>query len=368
MKFRWAVMSLFAASCGSSDSGRDSDTAATGTMSTGTVDPSGTSTGMTGATTTVPTTGSSMTEGMGSATSTGTGAATTQNSGDSDASTSGDTSGPGTSGSTGTTGPIVETTGTSTGEAGSTSTGEPCIPTPEVCNDLDDDCNDIVDDVDVGGDGICDCLNIALFGIKGGNPAAEFEIWLEAQGTKVDRIQIDNTPLTQQIVDAYDIIILDRLVRNYTADEAKLLQGWVSDAGGGLMSMTGYTGGAADVDRPNSIIGPMGLSYNNSQGIINGPVVQWNMHPVSQDITSVTFLGGFYIDIKDDGFAKNTVVATLPQGPVAVAQTRAAGKLLIWGDEWIEYDSEWKNIPQIKQLWVNILGWLSPAGYCSIPQ
>jgi hypothetical protein len=37
-----------------------------------------------------------------------------------------------------------------------------------------------------------------------------------------------------------------------------------------------------------------------------------HLGPVSQDITSVTFLGGFYIDIKEDGFAENTVVATLP--------------------------------------------------------
>ncbi len=79
----------------------------------------------------------------------------------------------------------------------------------------------MVDDVDVGGDGIRDCLNIALFGNKGANPSAEFELRLEAQGTKADRIQIDNTPLTQQIVDKYDIIILDRLIRTYTADEAK---------------------------------------------------------------------------------------------------------------------------------------------------
>ncbi len=352
-------MSLVALGCAPSDPGRDTETGASGTMSAGTVDATSTSTSATATIgMTAATTGGSITEGLTTAPTTGDGPGTTLEPADSTTGTTGDTSGQGTS--SGSTGAVSETSGTSS------STGEPCIPTPEVCNDLDDDCDEIVDNLDVAGDGICDCLSIALFGIKGGNPAAEFELWLEAQGTKVDRIQIDDTPLTQQLVDGYDIIILDRLVRNYTADEAKLMQTWVTN-NGGLMAMTGYTGGPADVDRPNSIIGPMGLSYNNSQGIINGPVVQWNPHPVSQDIASVTFLGGFYIDIKEDGLAENTVVATLPPGPVAVAQTRAAGKLLIWGDEWIEYDSEWKNIPQIKQLWVNMLGWLSPAGYCTVP-
>ena len=262
------------------------------------------------------------------------------------------------------TGGVIDTN-SSTGD--SSSTGPDCVPMPEVCNDLDDDCDDIVDDVDEGGDGICDCLNIALFGNKGSNPAAQFEAWLEAQGTQVDRIQTDNTPITQAILDKYDIIILDRLIRTYDPMEAALVAGWVGD-GGGLMSMTGYTGAPPDVNNPNSIIGPMGLTYNNSKGIISGPVTQWNPHPVSENINSVTFLGGFYLNIMDDGIGMNTVVATLPAGPVAVAQVRNDGKLFIWGDEWIEFDSEWQNIPQIKQLWVNILAYLSPANFCSVPQ
>lgn len=270
----------------------------------------------------------------------------------------------GSSGDT-STGAVIDT-GSSTGDPGS-STGPACVPAPEVCNDLDDDCNDIVDDVDEGGDGICDCLNIALFGNKGANPAAQFEAWLEAQGTQVDRIQTDNTPISQAVLDKYDIIILDRLVRTYDPAEAALMAGWVGD-GGGLMAMTGYSGAPPDVNNPNSITGPMGLTYNNSQGIISGPVTQWNMHPVAENITSVTFLGGFYINIMDDGIGTNTIVATLPAGPVAVAQVRQDGKLFLWGDEWIEFDSEWQNQPQIKQLWVNILAYLSPANFCSVPQ
>ena len=365
------ALCLLLPACGSPSEGTGGQTE-TGGASTGS-----TTAGTSGASTGTPTSGDSgsITDGMTTApTSNGptTDPSTTQDpsvsgTGETGQTDTAETSGPGTdSTSTSTsasTGAIDETTGSS----GDSSTGEPCIPIAEVCNDLDDDCNGIIDDLDIGGDGICDCLDIALFGNKGANPAAQFEMWLEAQGTQVDRIQLDNTPLTPQLVDKYDIIILDRLVRSYTPGEATVMQDWVL-AGGGLMSMTGYTGAPPDVTYPNSLISPMGLTYNNSKGIISGPVTQWVPHPVSKDITSVTFLGGFYIDLVDDGIGQNTIVATLPAGPVAVAQVRKDGKLFIWGDEWIEFDSEWQNIPQIKQLWANILSYLSPANFCSIPQ
>ncbi|MBZ5715433.1 hypothetical protein [Nannocystis pusilla] len=248
-----------------------------------------------------------------------------------------------------------------------TTTGPDCIPTEEVCNDLDDDCNDIIDDVDVGGDGICDCLDIALFGNEGANPSAEFQTWLEAQGTQVDRISLDNTPITQELLDNYDIVILDWLVRTYSPEETALIKAWV-ESGGGLMSMTGHTNNQTVVERPNSIISSMGLSYNASQGFFSGPVTNWTPHPITAGITSVSFYGGLYVDIVDDGVGMNTVVGTLPQGPVAVAQVRNDGKLFIFGDEWIEFDSEWQQIPQIKQFWVNILAYLSPQNFCTVPQ
>lgn len=369
---------VLGSACGDSGGGTAGQTDSNGSSS------SASSTGG-GSNSTVPTTGGddgtvsdSVSASAGTGTATGTATTTATGTESVSATGSGDptsatgttddsATGTGDTGDTGdtSTGGVIDTTGSTGGE--SSSTGPDCVPTPEVCNDLDDDCNDIVDDVDEGGDGICDCLNIALFGNKGANPAAQFEAWLEAQGTQVDRIQTDNTPVTQAILDKYDIIILDRLIRTYDPAEAALMKGWI-EGGGGMMAMTGYSGAPPDVNNPNSISGPMGLTYNNSQGIISGPVTQWNMHPVSDMITSVTFLGGFYINVMDDGIGKNTVVATLPAGPVAVAQVRMDGKLFLWGDEWIEFDSEWQNMAQIKQLWVNILAYLSPANFCSVPQ
>jgi hypothetical protein len=228
---------------------------------------------------------------------------------------------------TSTTTPLTSTSEpdpSSTSDSDSSTTGPDCIPVEETCNDLDDDCDGIVDDVDVGGDGICDCLDIAIFGNEGANPSAEFQSWLEAQGTQVDRISLDDTPITQAILAEYDIVILDWLVRTYSPEEAALIQAWV-EGGGGLMSMTGHTNDNTVVDRPNSIIAPMGLSYNASAGFFSGPVTQWAPHPISVGITSVSFYGGLFVSIVEDGVGVNEVVGTLPQGPVAVAPERMNG-------------------------------------------
>jgi len=40
----------------------------------------------------------------------------------------------------------------------------------------------------------------------------------------------------------------------------------------------------------------------------------------------------------------------------------------VWGDEWIEFDSEWTTLPRIKQFWVNIFAWVAPRGCALQPQ
>jgi hypothetical protein len=270
-----------------------------------------------------------------------------------------------------TTGVDESSTGGSSSEGGESSSGETtdgCVPSPEICDDIDNDCDDQIDDVDVGMDGICDCLNIALVGNQGANPSAEFQAWLEAQGTQVDRISTNpNELLDKATLNKYDIIILDYLVRGYTPEEAMTTQTWV-EAGGGLMAMTGFTNQQFAADRPNSLIKPMGLSYNTSKGFFSGPVTQFVAHPITMGLTSISFFGGLYIDIVQDGVGVNKTIMTLPQGPVGVVQERKNGRLFIFGDEWVEFDSEWKNIPQIKQFWVQTLSYLGPKESCQVPQ
>ncbi len=48
-----------------------------------------------------------------------------------------------------------------------------------------------------------------------------------------------------------------------------------------------------------------------------------------------------------------------------MAQERGSGKIFVWGDEWVEYDSEWKALPEITPLWVNIFEWITPVSLCT---
>jgi hypothetical protein len=240
---------------------------------------------------------------------------------------------------------------------GGNGTCVPTVPPTEICDGKDNDCNGLVDDVDKGNDGIYDCQHIALFGLPGLDPSANFVAWLQSNGSVVERIQTAaGTPLTAALLNGYNVIILDRLVRTYTADEAGLLRDWVS-AGGGLMVMSGYTGNQSDLDNPNSLVADLGLTF--TPGLESGPVTMFVPHPLTTGITSMTFSGGFRVvsQAPVDG-ETDTVVANLTSGPVGVAQDRALGRVFLWGDEWITFDSQWTTMPQVKTFWVNILGWL----------
>jgi hypothetical protein len=45
------------------------------------------------------------------------------------------------------------------------------------------------------------------------------------------------------------------------------------------------------------------------------------------------------------------------------------GRVVVWGDEWITYDSEWADVKgqQVELFWLNILKWLSPPKTCQVP-
>ncbi|MBK8266216.1 MAG: hypothetical protein IPK80_33425 [Nannocystis sp.] len=363
------VATLVLTACSGDDASSGTDTASTTSVDT-TTTAGGTEGTATAGETDATTSGSASDTATGGTTTTAgtTTAGTTSAGTTSEGTTSEVTTSEGTSeGSTeGTTEGVTEGTTDDTTEGNTT---EPdCVPSEEICNDADDDCNGIIDDVDVGMDGICDCLSIGIFGTQGANPSAEFQQWLEAQGTEVERIQTaGNVPLDEATLLKYDIVILDRLVRNYNPQEAALTAKWV-ESGGGLMSMTGYSGAVSDRDRPNSLIQPMGLAYNMSKGFFSGPITNFAAHPITEGLTSITFAGGLYIDITPDGIGDNKTIMTLPQGPVGVAQERLGGRLFVFGDEWVTFDSEWKNQPEIKKFWVQTLAFLGPQDSCVVPQ
>jgi len=273
---------------------------------------------------------------------------------------------------TGTTGATTDPPGDTTAGDGpifdvgmGETTGDACVPVSadeRACDGIDDDCNGFVDDIDVGMDGICDCLAIGIIGTSGSLAASQFQQWLIDRGSSAERI--DPALVDAAVLDAYDVVILDQLTRAYTPAETAAFDAWVT-GGGGLMSMTGHTANPVSAQQwPNGILGPMGLEYQGS--LRDGPVTDFLPHPITAGLTSVTFLGGFEVVATIPG--QSEVIARLPGAvPAAQAQERGAGKVFVWGDEWIEYDSEWAALPEITQLWVNIFDWLTPMDVCAPP-
>jgi hypothetical protein len=236
-----------------------------------------------------------------------------------------------------------------------------CVATESLefsCNLLDDDCDGLIDDVDVAGDGFCDCLSIGVLGAPGPLASSSFQAWLEGRGTTVARFGEDGATLTEATFAPFDVIIVDRLPREYASEEAAALFAFVQ-GGGGLIVMTGHDGGS-DLPRANTLLAPFEVAY--VPGLLTSPVTEWAAHPISEGIASVTFRGGYHVAAT----GASTPVASLSGEPVGVALERGTGRAFVWGDEWIEYDSEWSSMPMITQLWLNLVSWVGPQDRCLV--
>lgn len=214
---------------------------------------------------------------------------------------------------------------------------------------------------------MCSQLNIGILGNPGSNASSNFQAWLEARGTTVQRIQTTpDVPLTADALHPFDVVVVDLPPREYTADEAAIFGAWVN-AGGGVASMSGYQDDTTKDWRANSLLSQLGVAYSGDR--IWGPVTQFAAHPITTGLTSVTFTGGYPVaDL--GGAGTRTPLAFIPangnQVTVAFAVQLGAGRAFVWGDEWIEFDSEWSSQPQIPQLWLQVFSWIAPANRCTL--
>lgn len=212
--------------------------------------------------------------------------------------------------------------------------------------------------------GTCEKLNIGILGTSGKNASSNFQAWLVAAGTSVQRIQTgEKDVLTAADLASFDVVILDKLMHNYTPAETSVFTSWVK-AGGGVVSLTGYTDSPSIDFRANALLAPLSVGYTG--GLVNGPVKQFVSHPITQGLTSVTFAGGYLV--KDLGGVETTrtAIASIPAGNVAYAVVADQGHAFVWGDEWIEFDSEWKTQPEIEQLWTQIFEWVARKSHCKL--
>lgn len=247
----------------------------------------------------------------------------------------------------------------------------------EVCNGLDDDNNGQIDDVDVGNDGFCDCLNVGIIGLKGYAPSSNFDAFLQAQGTLVERTTLENAG---DVVDAaflskYQILIVEYLPRALTSAETQAIHDWVATDGRGVMTMIGYNFDGNDVvperDRANGVLHQFLLEYTGDYLYTTTPfttVAFSSGHSLTTGITFFSYKGGVAVQVMSGG-ANNTVVGTVPNGAnAAIAHVEGNGKVLAFGDEWLTFDSEWVSYPDVQPFWQNALTWLAPMDFCFEPQ
>jgi hypothetical protein len=257
------------------------------------------------------------------------------------------------------------------GEAGSGATSE-------LCDGMDNDRNGIVDDVDAEKDGVCDCLNIATIGSIGpwSNGGNVFKTWLGSR-SPTGTVELGNQVLTDELLRNFQVIVVlhvgnvkiegnGRSVEahhEFTADEAAALARWVH-GGGGLMGTIGYGDENSEVVNANRLLSPFGVGYSTTKKDTNGFVEQWEMHPISENVKKIRTDNG----VEPEG-PMGTTVARDSANHVALQVTQAQeGRVAVWGDEWVTYDSEWNDTAdqQVDRLWLNLLKWLSPPKVCQV--
>jgi hypothetical protein len=235
------------------------------------------------------------------------------------------------------------------------------------------------------GTSIYGCRRIGIMGAPGANASSNFQAWLETQGAIVMRFHNTSTAPTLHIelLRTFDLVIVDWLQRDYTMAEADTLTQWVNE-GGGLFVMTGHDSGAT-ADRQVSLLASLGPNYDlrtcgtcdpgevcdGGHCVLNGPATLLpGPTTVAADghttLPPVSFFGGLRVIIPASISATFTPMGTIqPSGVAQPYIVGAAGPIghgfaLLWGDEWIEFDSEWSTMPPIPQFWKDSVEWLSP--------
>lgn len=220
-------------------------------------------------------------------------------------------------------------------------------------------------DPDAGGE--CQHLNIGILGNPGARASSNFQQWLVDSGTSAKRIQTNsNEPLTSDTLQPFDVVVLDWLTREYTDAEAAIFADWVSK-GGGVVAMSGYSNNTVADWHANSLLAPLRVAYTGA--IMSDPIETFAMHPVTVGLTSVTFQGGYPVTDLGGSESTRTPIAFFSdanQTTVGIAVQMGKGRGVVWGDEWIEFDSEWSTLPQITQLWVQLFAWIAPINKCEL--
>ncbi len=208
--------------------------------------------------------------------------------------------------------------------------------------------------------------NLATIGTGGGLASSQFEAWLSQGGVG----SLGDQTITTSLLAAFSVLIVQDIAQNhtYTTAEAQALYTWVEN-GGNVMTLTGY----GDGDEPNNVntlIAPFNMQYTTSLVLcgcgVPLAITEWSNHPITKGITSTGFDNGYEVI----GTGGSILASQMDKGGdhhVLRASSVGAGHVVVWGDEWISYDTVWKDFPQTMTFWQNIIDWFAPQAGCVVP-
>jgi len=260
------------------------------------------------------------------------------------------------------------------------------LGTETECNGLDDNGNGVVDDVDLGHDGVCDCLHIATIGMAGGMDSGSiFKTWLASRSQfPVDQIDATTKLTRERLRGAMLIVVQDLRQRTYgssgyATSEVDAFAEWLK-GGGGALTLAGFSASVNEIDPTNQLLAPLGFSYekpSNGQGYFGGgqpPLKLGGIVPGHEILAGITKVGIYYgYPVKGGGdlLVRDVDADDHQWHDMARAAQVGEGRLVVWGDEWITYDALWKGDDtkelDVPRLWLNMLKWLTPSSVCQVP-
>lgn len=239
------------------------------------------------------------------------------------------------------------------------------------CDGKDDDSNGVIDDVEVTADNVCDCLRIATLGLHGEWGTGDVTTGWLGERLEFPVESLDGETLTAERLAPYQIVLVRDVSTNHSPDlsfseaEVTALWNWVRD-GGGLMTVIGYSD-AGEASNVNRLLEPFGLSYGGDQ-IVQGqgaavPVTEWFEHTLTGGITQVGADNGY------PAVGQGFTIAAQDGFDVGKATSIGDGHVLVWGDEWVTYEGEWRDNAtyQVERFWKNALRWLTRVNECQVP-
>jgi hypothetical protein len=228
------------------------------------------------------------------------------------------------------------------------------------CDGIDENGNGIIDDVDKGRDGLCDCLRIGFLGelaSDAGNRTGAFQSWLEERSDIPVTLIPSTAALSPDSLAGLQVLVVGNMAQRassggYSPAEVSAFEQWIAVAGGGAITLAGYSNRENDVVPTNQLLAPAGLAYDyqgRGAGVLGvgaPPVLVRGIaapeHPSMDNLTALGVYAAY--PIVGDG----EVIVREGEFTLAMAKQHGEGHVFAFAYEWITQDALWLPMTNVQ--------------------